>query len=172
MKKSLLAIAFAMVAMVGSAQVYVGGSLDLDFAGNKTASASNFSLSPEVGYELNENLSIGAALSFSTSSMKIKDTDYKTNNFSWGIAPYARYTFLRNGIFSCFVDGGLSLVGGKDRDLSFGIYAEPGVALEVTENISIISHLGNLGLYFVGENTNFGLSAHTTIASVGIHYIF
>lgn len=144
----------------------------MDLAGNKTASASNFSLSPEVGYELNENLSIGAALSFSTSGMKIKDTDYKENDFSWGIAPYARYTFLRNGIFSCFVDGGLSLVGGKDRDLSFGIYAEPGVALEVTENISIISHLGNLGLYFVGENTNFGLSAHTTIASVGIHYIF
>ena len=82
MKKSLLAIAFAMVAMVGSAQVYVGGSLDLDLTGNKTASASNFSLSPEVGYELNENLSIGAALSFSTSSMKIKDTDYKENGFS------------------------------------------------------------------------------------------
>ena len=172
MKKSLLAIAFAMVAMVGSAQVYVGGSLDLDLAGNKTASASNFSLSPEVGYELNENLSIGAVLSFSTSSMKIKDTDYKENGFSWGIAPYARYTFLRNGIFSCFVDGGLSLVDGEDRDLSFGIYAEPGVALEVTENISIVSHLGNLGLYFVGENTNFGLNAQTTIGSVGIHYIF
>ena len=172
MKKSLLAIAFAMVAMVGSAQVYVGGSLDLDLAGNKTASASNFSLSPEVGYELNENLSIGAALSFSTSSMKIKDTDYKENDFSWGIAPYARYTFLRNGIFSCFVDGGLSLVGGEDRDLSFGIYAEPGVALEVTENISIVSHLGNLGFYFAGDNTNFELNAHTTIGSVGIHYIF
>ena len=45
MKKSLLAIAFAMVTMVGSAQVYVGGSLDLDLAGNKTTSASNFSLS-------------------------------------------------------------------------------------------------------------------------------
>ena len=172
MKKSLLAIAFAMVAMVGSAQVYVGGSLDLDLAGNKTASASNFSLSPEVGYELNEALSLGAIVSFSTNSAKIKDTDYKENGFSWGIAPYARYTFLRNGIFSCFVDGGLSLVGGEDRDLSFGIYAEPGVALEVTENISIISHLGNLGLYFVGENTNFRLNAHTTIGSVGIHYIF
>ena len=172
MKKALLAVVFAMGAMVGSAQVYIGGSLDLDLTGNKTASASNFSLSPEVGYELNENLSIGAVVSFSTSSMKIKDTNYKDNAFSWGIAPYARYTFLRSGIFSCFVDGGLSLAGGEDRDPSFGIYAEPGVAVEVTENISIVSHLGNLGLYFAGENTNFGLSAHTTIGSIGIHYIF
>ena len=38
MKKSLLAIAFAMVAMVGSAQIYVGGSLGLDFAGKDKVS--------------------------------------------------------------------------------------------------------------------------------------
>ena len=172
MKKSLLAIAFAMVAMVGSAQVYVGGSLGLNFDGDETTRTSSFSLSPEVGYELNDALSLGAIVSFSTNSTKIKDTDYKNNSFSWGIAPYARYTFLRSGIFSCFIDGGLSLAGGKNSDLSFGIYAEPGVALEVTENICIISHLGNLGFYFAGDNTNFGLNAQTTIGSVGIHYIF
>ena len=172
MRKSLLAIVFAMVAMAGSAQIYVGGSLGLNSSGNETSKSSSFSLAPEVGYELSDVLSVGATVSLSANSSKIKGIDYKDSSFSWGISPYARYTFLKSGKFSCFVDGGLSLAGGKHRDFSFGIFAEPGIALAVTENISLISHLGNLGLSFAGKSSTFALNAKTTIGTVGIHYIF
>ena len=174
MKKSLLAIAFAMVAMVGSAQVYVGGSLGFDFAGKDNTSATEFGIYPEVGYVLNENFSFGAAFGFGAASAKaeILGVDTKTSTNNWNVTPYARYTFFNSGILSCFVDGVIAISGAKDSDATFGIFAKPGSALSVTENISLVSHLGSLGWSNANSVNNFGLNADASIAKVGVYYTF
>ena len=163
MKKSLLAIAFAMVAMVSSAQIYVGGSLKLDASSN----SFNFGLHPEVGYVINENLSAGASLGFSAGNTNV--AGYKSSSFSWIFRPYARYTFFESGIFSCFVDGVISLAGSKGSGVAFGIYAQPGVAFNITENLSLVSHIGCI----VGwKNNSFTLGGDTNMGSVGVYYTF
>ena len=170
MKKSLLAIAFAMVAMVGSAQIYVGGSLGLDFAGKDKVSRTGASIAPEVGYLLNENLSFGAALGFGTTSSKAGDIKSSSNH--WNISPYARYTFFNSGILSCFVDGVIAVSGAKNADATFGIYAKPGIALSVSENIRLISHVGMIGWSNANKVNNFDLGVDASIAKVGVYYTF
>lgn len=174
MKKSLLAIAFAMVAMVGSAQIYVGGSLGLDFSGKDNSSRTGFGIYPEVGYVLNENLSFGAAFGFGTTSTKseIAGVETKSSSNNWNFTPYARYTFFNSGIFSCFVDGVIAISGAKNSDATFGIFAKPGIALSVTENISLVSHLGSLGWSNANSVNNFVLNADASIAKVGVYYTF
>ncbi len=174
MKKSFLAITFAMVAMVSSAQIYVGGSLGLNFAGKDNNSATAFSICPEVGYELNENLGFGLAFGFETASAKteIAGIENKVSDNAWKVTPYARYTFFNSGIFSCFVDGVIEISGAKNSDATFGIFAKPGIALSVAENIRLESHIGSLGWSNANNVNNFGLNADASIAKVGIYYIF
>lgn len=170
MKKSLLTVAFAMVAMVSSAQFYVGGSLGFKATSDDNYSSTNFNFNPEVGYVLNENISFGAALGFGINNSK--QGSYRSSGNSWEFVPYARYTFFNSGIFSCFVDGVISISGAKNSDATFGIHAKPGIALSITENISLVSHLGTLGWSNANKNSNFALEADASIAKVGVYYTF
>ena len=175
MKKSLLAIAFAMVAMVGSAQVFVGGSLG--FGSTKAEGAkygtTNFGLNPEVGYVLNDSWCIGLPIGVDytkTAAQKLIDADGTT---TWNVAPYARYTFYKAGILSCFVDGVLGFNGMQGGDTNVAVYVAPGVALSVTDNISLVSRLGSLGWNNQhGHGNSFGLNANASITSVGVYYTF
>lgn len=173
MRKTLFAVAFAMVAMVSSAQVYVGGALGLKSTSDDNRNASSFTFAPEVGYVLSENVSFGASFNYTSNSTKteILDAEVKTNTYTWNFNPYVRYTFFNAGILSCFVDGVVSLSGVKDDDNNFGIYAKPGIALSVTENVSLVSHLGALG-WSNANNSTFVLNADASIASVGVYYTF
>ena len=170
MKKSLLTIVLAMAAMVSSAQIYVGGSLGFSSASMKASyegesykeSASVFSFSPEVGYNLNETLGFGAAINLNFSSVT-----------AWNIMPYARYTFHKVGNVSCFADGVLGF--GNDRD--FSIAVRPGLAVNLTDNISIISTINLLDWSTDAEKEDgvkFSASTFNIIggASVGVYYTF
>ena len=138
-------------------------------------SVSTFTFAPEVGYVLSENVSFGASFNYTSNSTKgeLLGAEVKTNSFTWNFNPYVRYTFFNAGILSCFVDGVISLSGVKDDDdTNFGIYAKPGIALNVTENVSLVSYLGVLGWGNVDDNSVFELKADASIASVGVYYTF
>lgn len=172
MKKSLLAIAFAMVAMVSSAQVYVGGALGLNVEGGNNLSSTTFSIAPEVGYAFNENLAIGASFDFLnvSAAVKVLDEKVKDNSSSWDLKPYVRYTFYNAGIFSCFVDGVFNLSGVKGADGTYmGFNVCPGVALSVTDNLSVVSRLVSLG-WNNFDSKVFGFNA--SLASFGVYYSF
>ena len=173
MKKSFLAIAFAMVAMVGSAQVYVGGSLGLNVKSGENSSTTNFNIAPEVGYVLNESLAFGASFDYASASGKTETllgSDVKSSTFSWDFKPYVRYTFYNAGVFSCFVDGVLNLSGVKDGDdTAVGFNVCPGVAVSVTDNISVVSRVVSLG-WNNFDSKVFGFGA--SVASVGVYYTF
>lgn len=172
MKKSLLAIAFAMVAMVSSAQVYVGGSLGFDFDGGKELSSTAFNVAPEVGYAFNENFAVGASFDYNSfgATVKLFDEKVKSTTTAWNFKPYVRYTFYNAGILSCFVDGVFNLSGAKDLDENYmGVNVCPGVALSITDNVSVVSRLVALGWNnFKTKEFSFNAS----FASFGVYYTF
>ena len=141
MKKFLLLAVVAFSAIAAKAQVYVGGGVGVWL--NDDAKSTQVTISPEVGYTFNEKWSAGVALGFS----HYKQDESKVTAFA--INPYARYTYYKTGIVNLFVDGGVDFTTAKPKDgdsaTAFGIGFKPGVALNVTDNISFVAHFGFLG---------------------------
>lgn len=141
MKKILMTIAAAFVAVTMSAQVYVGGSLGFtstSFQQDGMDSQTHFYILPEIGYNLDENLAIGASFGYNS---------WGDNDNYFTINPYARYTFAKFDRVSLFVDGGIDFKTGKNGDkyTELGVGFKPGIAVALTDKISFVSHLGFLG---------------------------
>ena len=96
MKKIVLSIIVALIAITANAQVYVGGTFGVGSDKVETEGTevknTTFKILPEVGYELNEDWSVGTVVGYEYN----KSGDVKTNTFT--IAPYARYFFLNSDV--------------------------------------------------------------------------
>ena len=116
-----------MAIISADAQVYVGGSFNLTH--DKNADVTNFSIAPEVGYNLNENWAIAAEIGYT----HFKSDENKANAFNF--APYARFSFFEKGIVRLFLDGGVGISTYKresyDSVNGFEIGIKPGIALEI-----------------------------------------
>lgn len=189
MKKSLLAVAFAMVAMVSSAQIYVGGSLGLNSTANKhsydgtTTSHSGrntLTFAPEVGWIMDDTWSFGATLNYTSITNKNKISETSNSSSSWSLNPYARYTFYTSGNLSCFADGVLGIGGPSDNTTKISVAVRPGIALNLTENISLVSTVNLLSYTSViysnnkqkKTDSNFNLSANTSNLAFSLYYTF
>ena len=174
MKKFLLLSVVAFSAIAAKAQVYVGG--EVGFWHNDDAKSTQVTISPEVGYTFNEKWSAGVALGFS----HYKQDESKVTAFA--INPYARYTYYKTGIVNLFVDGGVDFTTAKPKDgdsaTAFGIGFKPGVALNVTDNISFVAHFGFLGYQDADDelssviNKGFGFDFSSYNMSFGFYYNF
>ena len=143
MKKFILSVMVSFVALVASAQVYVGGSFT--FAHDGEYEFNVFEIAPEVGYSFNDMWGIGGAIGF-THVNPVGGVN--TNTFY--INPYARFTYFRKGILSLFLDGSLGFSTSKykdhgDADNGVKIGIEPGVAVNVTEHFGFVAKYGFLG---------------------------
>ena len=119
MKKIFLSmLAIAAMAATANAQLWFGGSLGFSHEGGviKTKEAdtdkpsvNSFSFSPMVGFELNEKLSVGGKLDFTNKSTKqtVGDTDTKRSESTFGITPFARYTFVEFNKFGLLAEAGI-----------------------------------------------------------------
>lgn len=148
MKRILLAVLLltGMSAMQAQeSKCYVGGTLGFTWSKMKTDGSSQSGASvkvmPEVGYNLNDNISVGVALGYShgyaafggidfndlksiantvasTAADVAKDNYGKINSIRF--APYARYNFWQTGKLKFFVEGSLGYihVGVKSDNLS------------------------------------------------------
>lgn len=144
MKKTILAALVAVLSIISvSAQTYVGGSVS--FWHNGDTETTSFSLTPEVGYNLNEKWAVGAELDFAYVGVD------GNSAAGFGIAPYARYTYFNEGKFSLFVDGGLGINKVKNTDLGFQIGFQPGFAVKLTDQFSLVSKFGFLGYSDMGN---------------------
>lgn len=129
MKKIVLSIIVALIAITANAQVYVGGTFGVGSDKVETEGTevknTTFKILPEVGYELNEDWSVGTVVGYEYN----KSGDVKTNTFT--IAPYARYFFLNSDVVRLFADGGFgfstSKTKGNDALNSWNIGIKPGV---------------------------------------------
>lgn len=161
MKKIILLAVAAMISLSASAQIYVGGGINLTASSDHTA----FSFSPEVGYTINQNWAAGLAMSFASSE----------GTTAISFSPYARWTFINLGPANLFLDGGLSFKNtSSDHSsvFSFGLGVYPGLAIPLNEHISFVGHLGGIKFMTSGGSNLFNLALSGSDFSVGIYYNF
>ena len=161
MKKLVFTLIAISIAAIANAQIYAGGSLSLTT--NSDAESTSVSISPEVGYTINQKFAIGAALGLYTQSY---DGGGSTNVIS--IKPYVRYTILQAGPVSLFTDAAFMYMKPKDVDGSWEIGLYPGIAAPLSDKISAVAHLGALAY---SSNSTFGIGL-SNVASAGLYYNF
>lgn len=142
MRKKIIAL-FALLAcftMGASAQVYVGGSLGFTSSkqshGGIDQDGTSFKILPEIGYQLDDDISIGLSIGYShgyaafgsitvtdfkalmntaiSTSVDINEDNYKLNSFTF--APYVRYNFAHLGKANLFFEGSVGYTNVKADD--------------------------------------------------------
>jgi len=179
MKKFLFSLAAAVITLTASAQVYVGGQVGL--WRNWDANHTNFSIVPEVGYNLNENWAIGTSIGY----LYNYNDGEKINAVV--VAPYARYTYAKFDAVSLFLDGGfgfqtykVSPKHGKSGDSQNGwqIGIKPGVKVDLTSKLSFVAHVGFFGYQDSDDDVSawgedgFGFKLDGSNLNFGLYYNF
>jgi hypothetical protein len=180
MKKIFMTLVAVFAAMSMNAQVYIGGSFAFEawssqkLAGDKSETV--FKLLPEIGYNLTDEWAIGTVIGYE--SDKFKGVDGVSES-AFTIAPYARYTFSKLGKVNLFVDGGVGFKSASKADWTeLEIGFKPGLAVNLTDKLSFVSHIGFIGydqLNPDGDDNNismFGLSLDATDITFGLYYSF
>jgi hypothetical protein len=171
MKKLILVLAAAIVAVSASAQVYVGGSASV--GRNTDANITNFSIYPEIGYNLNNQWAIAASVGYGYKY----NSGVKTNLVS--VNPYVRYSFAKLGPVNLFLDGSVDyeyaktktpVLNGTSNDWYVGI--KPGFAVPVSDNVAFVAHVGFLGYSYVNKDNIFGANIDGNALSFGFYYNF
>lgn len=168
MKKILVLLVAVMATMAVNAQLYVGGTVGFSSSKAEGASAvTTYRIMPEIGYNLSENWAIGATLGYE-----------KTSSKTFKIAPYARYTFLNSDLLDLFVDGEVAYmnskadVAGAKSVNGFGINIKPGLAVNLSDNMSLIAKYGLLGYNKMDKVSTFGLNLDASKIDFGFIYKF
>ena len=168
MKKVFLTLALMLTTMVASAQWYVGGGIGFGKSEIAEVETTQFAFTPEAGYTIDENWTVGAALG----------VDWTKDTYTqFSVNPYVRYTFFKVGNFSFFADGVVELGSVKpdegDSSFTWGIGVKPGIGYSFTEHFSIAGHLGWLGhrdFDDAGEAT--AITLNSSNLSFSLYYSF
>jgi hypothetical protein len=167
MKKIMMIAAMMVAAVSANAQVWIGGEVGFNTSTNTVKvsgvstdeTTNNFTIAPEIGYNLSDKWAVAVKVAFAHSGNNAQVAALVAN---WGINnattnafainPYARYTFVKSGNFSAFVDGGIGYIsthvnGTSDflnniNQIKVGI--NPGVAYAISPKVSLVAHLGDL----------------------------
>jgi len=170
--KVIISLAVMMVSVFAvNAQVFVGGGLGLSFSDGKNSwgstenSGSGFglSISPQVGYSLNDDLSMGVSgyLANSWSNNKRTDPDdppndreYKYFTGRWGFNVFGRHKLMGLGIenFSLFIEGSIGVQGGSNKQTEneittkhpgstvYGINARPVLSYKLSNKLDVLAY--------------------------------
>ena len=164
MKKLVLTLALVFGMLTANAQFFVGGQLGL--LHNDNVDQTTFTIAPEFGYAFNDAWIVAGMIGY---------THDGGNSFY--IAPYARWNFWNQGIVGLLVDGGFGISVGKekhmDTETGFEIGFKPGVSFKVTDNFSLVAHVGFVGYRtkYLGNSTS-GLSLTGNDLGVSLYYCF
>lgn len=163
MKKFLVILALSFMALTAKAQVYVGGGIGFDGAAANGQSTAVFTINPEVGYNLDDNMAVGLGISLGF-------TDGVT---VFSLDPYFRYYFLDWGPLRLFVDGNFNFTNTSVKNAegaahsTWGLGVLPGIAVPVNERWSVVGHVGRLGYY--DGTFSFNLNR---VPGIGVYYEF
>jgi hypothetical protein len=188
MKKILLLAVVMFASLNASAQFYVGGSVGFGSVKPTGGSDSEFTfrILPEFGYNLNDDWAIGIILGyqkgFPFEGQNLGKGDFNTQyQYSkteiFQISPYARYTAIGWDQVKLFFDGGITFGSFKDAGTLFSLGIRPGLAINLTDELSFVTHIGFLGFENYspkGEGksgNNFGLDLSNS-CSFGVYYNF
>ncbi len=195
MKKTLAIVAAVIMAGSAFAQegtFYLGATgisaPDITFPGNNSVtpslftgisyekigdnSVTAFGINPELGYFISNNFAVGLGLGFTYYSLPAEN-----NMMAWGVNPYVRYYAIQIDKFSLYLQGGLSYVSSKMKDVdavnTFYVGVKPGVAYSVSDRFAINATFGNLGYFNYGESHSaFELQLSPATLSFGLTFSF
>ena len=188
MKKILLMVLVAVVSLTANAQFYVGGEAGL--WRNADNNNTNFTLRPEVGYQLNSKWDLGLSLGYVHDYDGNKKHDEYTKFNSFEINPYARWTYAKLGPVNLFLEMGLGIETYKvkigdddlekkgDAQTAWSLGFKPGLSIDVAKHLQFITHLGFLGYHDSDDNYNnhkqdgFGFKLQSENLTVGLLYKF
>lgn len=177
MKKIVLTMMAAMVAVVMDAQIYVGGAVGFQTVSHDGDSETAFTLKPEVGYNLNEDWAIGMAVGYGETGKDL--TKVKT----FIINPYVRYNAVKLDKVTLFLDGSFAYQSidpkASYKTNEWGIGVKPGLAVALTDHLSFVSHLGFVGYesskpdFDGAKATNtFGVAIDANSLDFGLYFNF
>ena len=182
MKKIMMTHAAIAVAATMNPQVNVGGSHGFSYDKQDEAKNTDWTVMPEIGYNLDDNFAVGMVIGFTSGKQTLGNVENKTSSFK--VNPYLRYTFLKLDKVNVFVDGGLYYEFEKlaDNDAAkynnFGVNVRPGVAVNLNDKLSFVSHFGMLG-WSTSKSKEDGAKAKNSIdinlhsaVSFGLYYNF
>lgn len=168
--------------------MWVGGTADIWSSKVKGADSElSFKVMPEFGYILNENLAVGIALGGSHNKVHYSFGDLSVSEGlnSYTVNPFLRYTFLKGELGSLFFDGGVAynwskVTNGGQKTSGLDVGLKPGVAVNVSNKISLIGKFGFLGYNYtkVGEGkeavtrNQFGLNLDMRNVELGVNFKF
>lgn len=184
MKKIMVSLVLVLVAISASAQTYVGGTFGFTSTDIKDQdkSLTQFTLAPEIGYNLDDSWAIGIGIGYSYAKQEIS-----TNTIS--VSPYVRYTVAKFGICSFFVDGEITFASSKPEKMDalsgWSLGFKPGVRFDITKNIFATASLGffgyqdssdfdgtkTFGLLVSGKGTNYFSEINSGL-KLGLYYEF
>ena len=178
MKRVIVALFALLVTVITvEAQVFVGGGLGLSFSDGESSSGSTeysgssfgFSISPQVGYYLTDDLSVGVSGYLASNWSKNKridpndptnDREYKYSSDRWGVNIFGRYKLLGLGIenLSLLVEGSIGVQGGKNKDTLneittkypgstvYSINARPVLSYKLSDKLNVLAYCNFLSL--------------------------
>lgn len=172
MKKNLFLLIVVLLTTTSNAQLWIGGSVgfshenSVDKANhNEVEETSNsISLSPMLGKDLNDKLSIGGEVDFIYASLKGPDAfsskESKESTSAFGFAPFARYSFVEFGkfrlvgeaslpvVFASFKERSGSVIVGGSKSTTIGLSFEPLLTYSLNDRVSLECGLDFLSLNF------------------------
>lgn len=168
-----------VITLGASAQIYVGGEVGFWRNWTNGANETSAAVLPEAGYCLDKTWAIGSQIGW----MYTYKSGVKTNTFI--VTPYVRWTYVKFDAVSLFVDGGFGFGtykmsgNGVDDDShnAWNVGVKPGVAVNLTEKLSFVAHVGFFGYsdaddYSPFGETGFGFDVNGSNLGFGLYYNF
>jgi hypothetical protein len=188
MKKLFFTLAIALGTLtVANAQeagkMWVGGTVGIWSSKVKGGDSQlSYKILPELGYTLTDNIGVGISVGGGhthTGDLKFEGTDSAKGaaNF-YRVNPFLRYTFLKGDLGSLFLDGGVSYewakgVSGGAHGHMWQAGIKPGVALNVSNKISLLGKFGFIGYEAQnGGSRSFGLDLDMSNIELGMNLKF
>lgn len=170
MKKVFFSLLLLLAVFSASAQEnkwFFSGSVSLWH--DNTEEETYFKFIPEVGYNINKKWAVGIEAGYSNQRIDV-----------FMLAPFVRWTFFQNKTVRLFVDGGIGytqadIIGSQSTGFEIG--AKPGIAINVTKHLSLLSKIGFLGYRdhyrFTGSMQNgYGIDLDPSNIQLGLQFSF
>ena len=152
--------------------VFIGGGFNLSSDKIKDgAETLSFSITPKIGYFLNDNFALGLGLGYSTSKRTGNNGNEVFTSNSWSFDPFARYYVAKTGNLSFFGEGSIEIGGSTATDnpkfFTMAVRVSPALSYNLSDKVSLEANLGGLSYSSItdkddtykstGIGLNFGL---------------
>lgn len=141
MRRNLLAIIIAALAVTTHAQVYLGGGIR--FWDNNDDNRRTISVTPEIGYRVSKRFAFGAGIGYEYSNLQGSHSD------TYSVKPYLRHYIYSIKGLELFWEGTFEFCyydpsEGKSA-YCIGIGVKPGIGYAINEHFTISAYIGFFG---------------------------